>query len=100
MKKKGKFKAMHFGVAWYSDDQWKKLKEVSVDSQDLEKTYDEWLFHAEKQIKQMKSKGIQITKVPVNIDDLIGWCKDHDMPIDGKARSLFTTVKLKENHEK
>jgi hypothetical protein len=65
---------MHYAVAWYSKNQWEKLREISSDSDALEKTYEEWLTHAEHSINQMKSKNILITKMPIDLNELAEWC--------------------------
>jgi hypothetical protein len=99
-KKMTRQKDTSYGVGWYSREEWEILKEVSVDTDALDNSYEEWLLNAENNLKQLKSKNIQITKVHIRTNDLIEWCKDSNMPIDGKARSQYTALKLQKDHEK
>jgi hypothetical protein len=90
----------YYGVGWYTRKDWNKLKEVSVDSDALDNTYEEWLLNAENSIRQLKEQNIQIIKVHIKTIDLIEWCKDKSVPIDGKARSQFAAQKLQEEQER
>jgi len=81
-------------VAWFEVDQWEKIRDVSTDSSRLESTYDEWRSNIEKTIQEMNSGGLVIHKVPVDVHELVSWCKSKDIQIDGKARSEFAAYKL------
>ena len=85
------------GVAWYKPDQWQKLLAVSVDKDQLEETYDEWLQEAEKAIKELRRQGLHIVKVDVNVEELIAWCRKKKIPVDGKARSRYAAHKLQQS---
>ena len=89
-------KQIEYGVAWYVPGQWKKLKEVSSDSLQLEATYEEWISNAEKSIAELESKGMIIQRVNIEIDELVEWSKANNIQIDGKARSQFAAIKLEE----
>ena len=91
---------LQMGFAWYKPDQWSLLLQVSSDRDDLESTYEEWLSNAEATLNQIKSKGIQIEKIMVDVSELVQWCKDHKVPINGKSRSSYTTEVLRRGHEK
>jgi len=41
----------------------------------------------------MSEKGLDVTKVFINLDELIGWCKEHDYQINAKSRSEFAAKK-------
>ena len=51
------------GVAWYRPEQYERLLEISVDGEELEATYDEWMENAEDTLKEIQKKGIYFEKV-------------------------------------
>src|SRR5438034_8028509 len=77
------------GVAWYSSTQWQYLRQVAADPERLEQTYQEWLVVAERACREMESSGIAIVKVPLDVQELIDWCRERSLPIDGKARAQY-----------
>ena len=87
------------GCAWYTREQWALLRAVSVDGDELDADYDSWLSYAEAKLNEQRSQGLNIQKVPIDVDELIQWCKNEAMPLNGKARAAFTTLKLREQHQ-
>jgi hypothetical protein len=85
---------IHSGVAWYRRDQWPLLKSASADAEDLEETYDEWLEYAERHFKDIWDAGINLHKVDVDVEDLIGWCREQNRPLDGSARAAYVIKKF------
>ncbi len=80
-------------VAWYSREQWSILKQVSVDAEELEDSYDEWEQNAEQAIQKFIAKGMRIRKVDVDVNELVKWCKNKGVSIDGAARSQYAVEK-------
>ena len=87
---------MQMAFAWYKPEQWALLKAYSVDGSDLEDTFAEWLEHAERSYKEYEESGLNMHKVQIDIDALVAWCKEQDIPIDGEARSQYAAVLLRE----
>ena len=99
-KKKAKFyDAIVLGIAWYSREQWEKLKEVASDPEKLDDTYEEWKVNAERAIREYSEPDTITRKVHIDVDELMEWCKTLDLPIDGAARSAFAGEKLHEEME-
>jgi hypothetical protein len=57
-------------LAFYKPDQWQRLREISADCADLEKTYEEWLAVSEAARAQFTENGIEFEIVTVDIDKL------------------------------
>jgi hypothetical protein len=84
------------GLAWYKPDQWDMLLEASVDRDDLEDTYFEWVQVATEGEARMKEMGMHVRRVEVDVPELIAWCREEGIPLDNKARSSFATMKLEQ----
>lgn len=82
------------GVAWYRPEQWDRLLEVSVDRNHLEPTHGEWKKHAEKLVKRMRREGYVVRRVDVDVEELLGYCKERGVAVDAKARADFAEQKL------
>ena len=83
------------GVAWYSSTQWQQLREVAADPERLENTYQEWLAVADQVWKKIEASGVALVKVPVDVSELTKWCRERDIPIDGKARAQYVGEVMK-----
>lgn len=83
------------GVGWYSSGQWQQLREVAADPERLEKTYEEWLVVADQACQKMEASGVAIVKVPVEVQRLIDWCRERNLPIDGKAHAQYVVEVMK-----
>ncbi len=80
---------LNLALAWYRQDQWQLLLDYSTDSDKLERTYQEWLEHAEEKVKEMSESGLNVVKIDINIEDMKKWCEKSDKPIDGYSRSEY-----------
>ena len=86
-----------FALAWYRQDQWQLLLDYSTDSDKLERTYQEWLEHAEEKVNEMDNDGINIVKVDINIEEMKKWCERHDKQIDSYTRGEYAVFLAKNN---
>lgn len=89
-------KEMTFGVAWYRPEQWQRLREISIDKDGLEETYQEWVEGAEKAMRELRRQGVQPEKVDVDVEELLRWCQTQNVPVNGESRSNYVAVKMQE----
>ena len=90
-------KKRNTALAWYRQDQWQLLLDYSTDSDRLERTYQEWLEHAEKKVNEMGKEGINVVKIDINIEEMKKWCERHDKQIDGYTRSEYAVFLAQNN---
>jgi hypothetical protein len=84
------------GIAWYTPDQWDRLKLVADDSDALDDTHKDWLKNASGRLREFKQKGYQVVKVSIDIDEWVAWCQENGKVLNGAARSEFTSEKVSE----
>jgi hypothetical protein len=99
MKKREKTKSskkLNLVVAWYKPEQWIRLRKISADASQLEETYGEWQIQAEKTLKDFAARGVFPEKVVVDVEDLLAWCKERELPVKGESRSHYAAWLLKE----
>jgi hypothetical protein len=79
------------GLAWYSREDWERLREIADDRDKLDDTYEDWERQALKMIHDLEAVGRRIQKVPINIEALIAWCRERKRRIDMAARSEYVS---------
>jgi hypothetical protein len=84
------------GVAWYTREQYERLLELANDRDNLEDTYEEWQATAEKMMVKLSKPGVLPRKVHIDVEELVAWCKAHNRPVDGAARTAFVADKVEE----
>jgi hypothetical protein len=92
--------AYPIGMAWYKQDQWEYLRQMSVDIDILEDTYEEWLEQAENKFIVMKRLGLEVYKIPIDMFELIKWCRDENRLVNGESRASYTGVLLRKSYPK
>jgi len=82
--------------AWYTAQEWEALRRVSADKGSLHTSYAEWEADAQEQLRSLQEQGVDVVPVPIQVAELVAWCKTHNRRIDGKARSEFTSLKVQD----
>ena len=81
----------NIGIVWYTEGEWKKMKDISSDSERLEDSFKEWESMAQKTLNDMKATGIAGTKVFIKAEEFFIWCKIHSLPVDSASRSKYVS---------
>jgi hypothetical protein len=82
------------GVAWYTPEQWERLKQVAADAEALDDTHADWLKNASRQVQWFKQDGFQVVEVPIDVEAWVAWCHENGKALDGAARSQFTSEQV------
>lgn len=96
--KKNKQATLVLGVGWYQENQWDILLEHSEDKEELSKTYAGWLEGANKGIRNIEMSGAHPQKILIDVEEMIKWCKEKEIPLNGESRSNFIALKTKEKN--
>ena len=86
------------GVAWYTEEQWTRVKASAVDPELLENTYAEWVKMAEDALKDIRRAVRDPIKIMVDASELAAWCLVHGKPNDSSARAEFASHKLRQRN--
>ncbi len=82
------------GVAWYLPEQWAKLREVSIDREELEDTYDDWLKMVLGKLEELEKAGMVFEKVELDVDEWLIWCNEKALPYNSASRANFVSEKM------
>ena len=86
-------------VAWYSPEDWHRLREAAADPEALETTYEEWVAAANSALQEIRKAGLPTEKVEVDVDELISWCEAQGLVLDGHARAHYAAEKSRQQHK-
>lgn len=84
---------LRLGIAWYTSEQFARLKVVAADADSMDDTYEDWLINATTNLQKFQEEGFDIVKVPFDVDEWVAWCKKNEKPLTGASRSQFTSMK-------
>ena len=87
------------GVAWYRRNQWARLREVAVDADVLEETYDQWHALAEKTMSDIRAHGIDARPVDIDVEELLLWSRAEARQLNQSARAAFASIKMAEQRD-
>ena len=87
------------GIAWFDRDEWRKMREVAVDSANLDDTFEEWEAGATRILGGLQARGVLAEPVHISTSELRQWCVERNLQLDGAARAEFTDFKLRQKYE-
>ena len=72
------------GIAWFDETQYRRLLEVAANRGKLYDTHEAWRLAAEATVTRMPFAPV---RVPIQVDEVLAWCREREVPLDGAARS-------------
>lgn len=84
------------GVAWYTEEQWARVKSSAADPENLEPTFSEWVKMAEEALREIRRGVRNPIKIQIDAGELVAWCLVHGKASDSSARAEFTSHKMRE----
>ena len=89
---------MIVGIAWYRPEQYGLLRALSTDTDSMEKTYEEWLAGVTRTMDELRRIGVAAQRVDVEIKELVAWCQQRGLALDGQARSQYAAEFLRSDN--
>ena len=77
------------GLAWYTEQEWRRLKELAHDREALDDSYEEWLRTAEETLEKLRSRGVVVEKVALRVADAAEWCARERRPVTSAERAAY-----------
>ena len=79
---------------WYRAADWARLRELSVDRENIQESYEAWTVYATGALRGLRRQGLRVLKVDISVAQMESWCKTHNRPLDAKARAEFAGLQL------
>jgi hypothetical protein len=90
---------VHVGVAWYTEQEWAKVRAAAVDPELLEASYAQWAQMAEQSLAELRSGGVVVEKSYITADNLLAWCVAHNKPNNSASRAEFVSQQERSRNE-
>ena len=71
------------------------MRALAADPKRCESTYEEWVVMVTKGMRDLAARGISTVKVDVDARELLAWCRERQLPIDGAARAQFVAERMR-----
>jgi len=84
----------NIGVAIYTKKDYERLLEISDNREDMNQTWIEWRRKKDELKRNMRTLGVIVKEVKVNLDELVRYCRRKGIPNNGATRSQFVQQKL------
>jgi hypothetical protein len=82
------------GLAWYTREDWARLREIADDRDALDDSFEDWERNALAAIGELESAGRTVRKAPIDIDALVAWCGEPRRALDSAARAEYVSELL------
>ena len=83
-----------FGVSEYPKEDYLEIYKHSVDKDQMEETWEAWKENKDQKVKEMKTDGRNTIDVIVYAEELIRYCRENGLELNGEARAQFVSVKM------
>lgn len=87
---------LNIALAVYKKEEYKEIRNLSDDKNDMDETWEEWMKSKQKTKKNFKiaGAGVKIKEVEITVKELKDYCRKNGMRINGAARSGLAASKL------
>ena len=89
-----------FGIGHYREEDYEEFLNLSEDREDMDDTWLEWKNNKTNAIKNLKNMEIKPIDVLVIPKELVNYCRENGMKINGKSRSNFISFKVTQLNKK
>jgi hypothetical protein len=82
------------GVGTYSKEDYLEVYRISVDRENMHKTWEEWKSAHNRHVRTWIKLGDDVLEVTVTPTELYRYCMMHGLEINGSSRSKFVAWKM------
>jgi hypothetical protein len=83
----------HVNIAYYEKKDWDFLLSVISDREKMHDTWEDWFKDFIKLKAGLTAEGLEVRAVTIDINDLVNYCVQRKIKIDGAARSQYVQTK-------
>lgn len=62
----------------------------------MEETHSEWLLHAHRTLKELRSQGMNVESITIDIEELVAWYQEQGLLLNSAVRSRYAAEKIRE----
>ena len=77
------------GIAWYTPEQWERMRETADDPEDLDACYDDWLAGAMTTERGLLVNDIPVQRVMIDVDEMRAWLAERGRRNTSGSRAAY-----------
>ena len=77
------------GLPWYSPEHYDALRHGLTDGAKLPVEYAAWRISTEQVEREVQRSGVEVVRVPIELDVFAAWCERAGSASDGAARARY-----------
>lgn len=85
---------------WLTEETYPRFLEVIADRQRFTDRFEGWRQIAQRQFDDLRARGLNLVKVPVDPDEMAAWCRAKGRAVDRDGRAAFAAFKLAEDYNR
>jgi hypothetical protein len=84
--------ATHVAFAWYTPQEWARLRATADDQQALDDNYEAWLASAEEAMSSLQARGVDVVRFPIDVSAAAAWARGEGRPFNSSARADYVAT--------
>ena len=81
-------------IAWYTKEEWGKVKECAADPEVFDDAWEDWLRKAQQTERKILRKRALVVRVPVTAAALQAWCWKEGLQNSGGNRAAYALHRM------
>lgn len=90
----------NIGVGEYRKEDYQEIFRISVDKDNMEDTWEKWKANKNRTIKKFQNMGLKTVDIIVKPKELVNYCRENGLKINGKSRAQFVSFKAMKLNKK
>jgi hypothetical protein len=80
------------GIAWYRREDYPRILQIMEDAHLLPRTFEKWLYAAEKGREKLLRSGALVVKAEIEPDAFVACCQSSGHKVDAQGRMAFSNL--------
>lgn len=90
----------NFAISEYRKEDYQEIYRLSEDRDNMDDNWEDWKANKKKAIKNFKKMGLNPIDIIVKPKELVVFCRENGLSINGNSRSQFVSYKAMKLNEK
>jgi hypothetical protein len=74
-------------MGWYTPATWRELR--AIPEAKITMSYSQFARKVERMTADYRTQGINVVKFPINVAEMVAWCRKHGYAVDSHGRAVF-----------
>jgi hypothetical protein len=84
------------GISTYLKEDYNEILQISEDRDNMDGTWDEWKVNKDRAVSELRSLGTVVIDIIVRPDDIMKFCLEKGVPINGDSRAHYVQEKVRD----